>query len=90
MALNEYSGEMGAQNKSVKELNFRGRIDCDEARNGLQLQVESCEVKGVVAELIINGSSSAIQIFVHSRFKMAKVMFVKVEIFEICVEYMYE
>jgi hypothetical protein len=26
MALNEYSGEMGAQNKSVKELNFRGSI----------------------------------------------------------------
>jgi hypothetical protein len=56
MALNEYSRELGAHNKSGKELNFCGSIDCDEARKELQLQVESCGVKGVVVELMINGS----------------------------------
>jgi hypothetical protein len=35
MALDRYSGELGAQNKSGKKLNFRGGIDCDEARKKL-------------------------------------------------------
>ena len=88
MALNGYSGELGAQNKS--KLNFRGSIDCDEARKGLQLQVESCEVKKVAAKLMINGSSPGTQMFVHGSFKMTNVIFAKVEIVEICVEYVYE
>ena len=35
------------------ELNFRRRIDCDEARKELRLQVESYEVNGVATELMI-------------------------------------
>jgi hypothetical protein len=59
---------------------------CDEARKRLQLQVELYEVKKEAAELIINGSSLGIQMFVHDNFKMAKVIFAKVEFIEICVE----
>jgi hypothetical protein len=40
------------------EISFRGS---NEARKELQLQVESCEVKGVAAELMINGSSLGTQ-----------------------------
>ena len=54
------------------------------------MQVESCEVKKVAAELIINGSSSSTQMFVRGSFKMVKVIFTKVKIVEICVEYVYE
>jgi hypothetical protein len=72
MALYGYSRELGAQNKIGKETNFRGSVDCDEARKKLQLHVESCEVKGVAAELMINGSSPSTQMFVHGGFKMAK------------------
>jgi hypothetical protein len=90
MALNGYSEELGAQNKSGKELNFHGSVDCDEARKELQLQVESCGVKGVAVELMINGSSPDTQMFVHDSFKMAKVIFAKVEIVVICGECVYE
>ena len=75
--------------KGVVELNFRGSVDRNEENKELQLQVESCEVKGVAAELMINGSSPSIQRFVHDDFKMAKVIFAKVEFVEnmcrICV-----
>ena len=54
------------------------------------MQVESCEVNRVAAKLMINGSSPGTQMFVHGSFKMAKVIFAKVKIVEICVEYMYE
>jgi hypothetical protein len=47
MALNGYYGELGIQNKSVEELNFHERVDCDEEKKGLQLQVDSCKVKRV-------------------------------------------
>jgi hypothetical protein len=90
MALNGYSEELGAQNKSGKELNFRGSIDCDKARKELQLQVESCAVKGLVVELMINGSSPGTQMFVHVSFKITKVIFAKVKIVVICGEYVYE
>ena len=54
------------------------------------MQVESCEVKRVAVELMINGSSLGTQMFVHGSFKMTKVIFAKAEIVEICVEYVYE
>ena len=41
MVVDGYSGELGVQDKSVEELNFRGSIDCDEASKGLRLQMES-------------------------------------------------
>jgi hypothetical protein len=45
----------------------------------------------VAVELMINGSSPGIQIFVHDNsFKTAKVIFVKVEIVVIRGEYVYE
>ena len=52
--------------------------------------MESCEVKEVAAELMINGSSPGTQMFEHDSFKIAKVIFAKVEIVEIYVEYVYE
>jgi hypothetical protein len=52
--------------------------------------VESCEVKEVAVELMDNGSSPGTQISEHDNFKMAKIIFAKVEIVEICAEYVYE
>jgi hypothetical protein len=51
--------------------------------------VESCGVKGVAVELMINGSSPSTHIFVHGGFKMAKDIIAKVEFVKICVTYVY-
>ena len=52
-----YSGGLGTQNKSAKELNFRESFDYHEEKKELLLVVEPCDVKGVAAELMNNGSS---------------------------------
>ena len=85
-----YSRLFGAQNKSVEELNFRGSFDCGETMKGLRLQVESREVKRVAAELMVNGSSPGTRRIGHDGFKMAEVIFVKVEFVRICAKYVYE
>jgi hypothetical protein len=82
MALNGYSGKLGTQNKSVKELNFHGSVNCDEIRKRIQLQRDSCEVKEVAVEMMVNGSSPDTQMFMHGGFKMAKVIFAKVKFVE--------
>jgi hypothetical protein len=48
------------------------------------LQKESCEVKGVAVEPMVNGSSPGTHRFVHGGFKL-KVIFAKVNF----VEYVY-
>ena len=90
MALDGYSTGLGAQIKSVEELNFSWEsFDCGETRKGLRLQVESCEVKRVAAELMVNGSSPGTRRIGHDGFKMAEVIFVNVEFVGICAEYVY-
>jgi hypothetical protein len=49
--------------------------------------VDSCDVKGVAVEVIINGSSLDTQMFVHVGSKIVKNIFTKVEFVEIFIEW---
>jgi hypothetical protein len=65
---------------------FAEAFDYDQTRKELQLQVESCEVKGVATNLIINGSSPGTQMFMHDNFKTVKDIFAKVEFVDIMLQ----
>ena len=52
--------------------------------------MESREVKRVAVELMVNYSSPGTRKLGHDSFKMAEVIFVKVEFVGICAEYVYE
>jgi hypothetical protein len=79
-----------AQNKSDKHHNISRSIHLNEEEKGLQLQVKSCIVKGVEAELMVNGSSLVTHMFMHESFNGKVHICQEVEIFQICVEYAYE
>jgi hypothetical protein len=81
---------VGSTEQEQQPTYFCESVDCDEARKKLQLQTESCEVKKVAAELMINGLSLTTQMCKHDSFMMAKDIFAKMEfVKKIYVKYVY-